>query len=36
MSVKNLSNVAHSVRDRLLRLSREGGRDFNYVLQRMD
>ena len=34
MSVKNLSNVAHSVRDRLLRLSREGGRDFNYVLQR--
>lgn len=34
MSVKKLSNVAHSVRDRLLALSREGGRDFNYVLQR--
>lgn len=34
MSRKKISNVAHSVRDRLLKLSRESGRDFNYVLQR--
>lgn len=34
MSERKITNMAHSVRDRLLKLSHESGRDFNYILQR--
>jgi len=34
MSAKNLTNMAHSVRDRLLALAKANGRDVNYLFQR--
>jgi len=34
MSVKNITNIAHSVRDRLLMLAKANGRDVNYLFQR--
>ena len=34
MSVKNITNMAHSVRDRLLTLAKANGRDVNYLFQR--
>ena len=34
MSVKKITNMAHSVRDRLVAIARESGRDANYLFQR--